>query len=256
MRAFLPRLPDGGWQRVIAATGTTTVIVSILALLGTLAANGIAGKPNHPVDFYTSIGLAALFTIPLFGFLMVKVQQLSHANRQLHLLATTDFLTGTLSRRAFMEEVETSLSKYDQSTYRTESALLVIDVDHFKRINDRYGHQVGDLALIRIADTLRENLRPNDPLCRLGGEEFGVFLDMTSAVEAVGIAERCRRAITECSFSPENEDHELSISIGIAITVPGEDFTSLFKEADNQLYLAKAHGRNRIELPGLSSAAA
>jgi diguanylate cyclase (GGDEF)-like protein len=228
-------------------TGVTTLAVNILAVLGSLLGNSLANRPSLPVDFYTSIVLATLFTVPLFGFLTIKLQELRLANEQLRVFATTDFLTGTLNRRAFMERVEARLVDQVINQSRRGSALLVIDVDHFKVINDRYGHQIGDLALVRIADTICANLRVTDLFGRLGGEEFGVYIDDISAREAVLVAERCRLAINRCSFTPEGERHILSISIGVAISGPGEDFASMFKEADSRLYLAKEHGRNRIE---------
>jgi diguanylate cyclase len=247
MGGLLPDLPNGGWRKVVLQTGVTTLVVNILAVFGSLIANDLAGRPSLPVDIYTSIALATLFTVPLFGFLTVKLQQLRIANEQLQVFATTDFLTGALNRRAFMERVECRLLEQVTNRRTQGSALLVIDVDHFKVINDRYGHQNGDLALVRIADTICANLRATDLFGRLGGEEFGVYVDDITAREAVMVAERCRLAINRCNFTPQGEKHLLSISIGVAISGPGEVFASMFKEADSRLYLAKEHGRNRIE---------
>ncbi len=255
MLKTFPDLPREGWSKVTTVTGLTTLAVSILAILGTLAANHLAGQQSLASDYYISATLAVFFTVPLFGFFMIKVQQLERANERLNYFATIDSLTGALNRRAFMEAVETRLVEQNQSGEVTQSALLVIDVDHFKLINDRYGHQTGDIALVRISDTIRANLRETDLFGRLGGEEFGVYLENIVPAAAIRTAEQCRQATNNCPFTPEGEDHRLSISIGIAISEQDEDFSSLFKEADNRLYLAKANGRNRIELPRIQHAA-
>ena len=248
MSSWFPDLPKGGWRRIAFMSSATTLIVCVLAVIGMVIGNGLASEQTSAQDYYTTITLASLLTAPIFSYLMVKQVQLHHANEQLHVLATTDFLTGALNRRAFMAHVESRLAADAESAEISSSALFVVDVDYFKTINDRYGHQTGDLALVRIADTLRTGLRYTDLFGRLGGEEFGIYLDDVTPAEAMRIAERCRLAVNACSFTPEGEEHMLSISIGIAITTPGEDFTSLYQQADNRLYLAKEHGRNRIEM--------
>jgi len=232
---------------VVISTSVTTIILSILAIIGTVITNKIQTQETLPSDYIAAISMVSLFTIPLFSFLAVKLQQMHLLNEQLHNLATTDFLTGALSRGAFVVNVETRL--YDRFTagLAPNAALLVIDVDHFKRINDRFGHQTGDLALVRIADTLGANLRETDLFGRLGGEEFGIYLEDVSPDDAIRTAERCRKAINRLGFTPEGEDHPLSISIGVAFSGPDMDFTALFKQADSCLYLAKACGRNRTE---------
>ena len=252
---WLPDMPDGGWKKVAVATGIVTLLVCVLAVLGTVLANTLAGQPTDPVDIYAAIVLSNALTVPIFGYLMVKILELRRANDQLHYFATFDSLTGARNRRSFMEQVEVRLLKNSRGATRADSALLVVDVDHFKVINDRYGHQTGDLALVRIADTLRANLREGDLFGRIGGEEFGIFLDDMSPAAAIGLAERCRISITQCPFTPNGEDHALSISVGVAIASKDEDFTELFSEADRRLYIAKEQGRNRIESPAIPFAA-
>lgn len=255
VKMWLPDLPDDGWKKVAIVTGLVTCFVCLLAVSGTILAHFLAGRAIEAVSVYTSMVLSIVLTAPIFGFLMVKILELRRANEQLHYFATFDFLTGARNRRSFMEEVEIRLLEKQRSATCPESALLVVDVDHFKVINDRYGHQTGDLALVRIADTLRANLREGDLFGRLGGEEFGIYLDNITPSAAIGLAERCRESINECPFTPNGEDHTLSISIGVAIANMNEDFTSLFSQADHRLYSAKEHGRNRIESPAIPFAA-
>ena len=255
MQKWLPELPEDGWRKIALLTGVTTLAVCALAVIGMLVGNALAGEKTSPQDYITTLVLSGFITAPILTYVMIKLQQLHLVNEQLNYLATTDFLTGALNRRAFMAFVEDRLYEDSKAGRNPESALLVIDVDHFKVINDRYGHQTGDIALVRIADTLRANLRSTDLFGRLGGEEFGVYLDDISPIDAVRAAERCRIAINACEFTPEGRDHTLSISVGIALSTAGEDFASLFKQADSRLYLAKEHGRNRIEPPGVFRAA-
>ncbi|MBU1175823.1 MAG: GGDEF domain-containing protein [Alphaproteobacteria bacterium] len=236
-------------------TLVTTVFITLLALAGMWLGNVVSNDETTAADVAATLALAVGLTAPLLGSLIIKLEELRHANAQLQYLASYDFLTGALNRRAFMEGVEKRLAEGGTSETKARLALFVIDVDHFKVINDRYGHQVGDLALVRIADALRASLRETDLFGRLGGEEFGAFLDDIAPVDALKVAEKCRLAIAECPFTPEGEQHSVSVSIGIAFAMPDEDFTTLFHQADNRLYRAKEHGRNRIEAPLVSVAA-
>jgi len=248
MFTWIPDLPAKGWRKVLESTGLTTLIVAALAVLGTVSANLLEGRPTIAVDYYSAIGLAVVLTIPLYGFLAIKLQQMHVLNIKLHELATTDFLTGALNRGAFVTEVEKLLFGGAVRSTALTSVLLVIDVDHFKSINDRFGHQAGDLALVRIADSLRQTMRETDLLGRLGGEEFGIFMPNVAPDAAIRAAETCRIAVEQCPFSPMGEEQSMSVSIGVVFARQHDDFTSLFKQADTCLYLAKNRGRNRVEV--------
>ena len=253
---WFPDIPDGGWKKVIIVTSGVTLLVSALAVSGTMMTHMLAGLGSvSPVDILTAIILSIVLTAPIFSFLMIKNLELRQANTQLHFFATYDFLTAALSRRAFVEAVETQLLNRRANPSQLDSALLVIDVDHFKLINDRYGHQTGDLALVRIADTLRSVLREGDLFGRLGGEEFGIFLDNITPASAIELAERCREAINQCPFTPDGEEHSLTISVGVALATADTDFSALFLQADRRLFAAKELGRNRIESPSVPVAA-
>lgn len=248
MLQWFPDLPAKRWRKVLTNTGLTTFIVATLAVLGTLIANALGDRETIAVDYYASIALAILLTAPVYGVLAVKLQQMELLNARLHDLATTDFLTGALNRFAFVTEVENRLADGVACGKTLTSVLLVIDVDHFKSINDQFGHQSGDIALVRIADTLRETLTEKDLFGRIGGEEFGIFMPDIAPDEAILAAEACRVAVEDCLFTPMGEQQSLSVSIGVALARPHDDFTSLFKHADTCLYLAKSHGRNRVEV--------
>jgi diguanylate cyclase len=125
-------------------------------------------------------------------------------------------------------------------------ALLVVDADYFKGINDRYGHSNGDVALKLIAERLKEEVRANDLVGRIGGEEFGVFLPRVDAASALEIAERIRRAVAHSAFAPSGVPAPISVSIGAAVFHGPISYERLFATADSLLYEAKYLGRNRV----------
>jgi diguanylate cyclase len=187
---------------------------------------------------------------PMMFYLMLRGEQLHYANIQLEVMATTDSLTGTLNRRAFTTKVD------QQARTVTDEplCLLVIDADHFKLINDRFGHPIGDRALQLIASTLRAIATPSNLVGRLGGEEFGVLLRNVGPSQAEHVAETIRRAIADITLDVADGEHPLSASIGCAVAETGAraSFGELFRVADRHLYDAKAKGRNSIALGLLS----
>jgi diguanylate cyclase (GGDEF)-like protein/PAS domain S-box-containing protein len=170
--------------------------------------------------------------------------------RRLRALATTDELTGLLNRRALLELAESELDRARR--YKRPFTLLMIDLDRFKRVNDTYGHDVGDKVLKSVARTGAQALRETDTLGRLGGEEFAAILPETSADQALEVAERLRAAIgraeMEESAAPEGR-LRVTISVGIADSRPERDTVeAILKAADTALYRAKDNGRNRTEI--------
>jgi len=161
-------------------------------------------------------------------------------------MALTDGLTGFYNQRYLMRHLRGLLL----SGQSNGIAVLMIDVDHFKTINDRWGHLVGDAALQAIAETLRRRIRAFDSIARYGGEEFAVVMPATNEPDAVSAAERLRSAIEEMSFHPEpGVEHKMTVSIGVSCSNGGEiTAEQLLQAADQALYQAKRCGRNRAEL--------
>ncbi len=169
-------------------------------------------------------------------------QQISELRR----LATTDLLTGLGNRAHFMESAETELRR--AARFHRALAVLMLDIDFFKRINDRYGHAAGDEALRLFSRVLTRETRAVDVLGRLGGEEFAVILPETGLDAAEQVAERVRLAIEEASFSFQGSDPiRYTVSAGIALHAPGDTLDTLLANADEALYRAKHKGRNRVE---------
>lgn len=169
-------------------------------------------------------------------------QQLLTSNATLERLANTDRLTGLWNRLKFEEVAQQEVGRAERYGYPL--SLVFFDIDHFKEINDRHGHEIGDQVLCRLADRVREHLRDSDSLCRWGGEEFLILMPHTDQQQARQLAEKLRELI---SASPLLERQPISASFGIAQLQPGELLRDLVRQADTALYRAKQLGRNRVE---------
>jgi len=190
---------------------------------------------------------------PFFFYLLRKLRELAIAHHELMNVAATDSLTSCLNRRAFTEMVEGYLRRVAETQIRDRpaiaaGALLVIDVDHFKMVNDRFGHDLGDEALRIIARTIKGVVRDIDLVGRIGGEEFSVFLPGLQAESVASVAERIRQEIGAAAFSPQGERYRLSASIGGAVFDQTASFSELYRLADQQLYFAKRNGRDRVDI--------
>jgi diguanylate cyclase (GGDEF)-like protein len=176
--------------------------------------------------------------------------QLAAAHRRLAHKARHDDLTGMLNRESFFAVLEGSRRKTDRG------ALLIIDADHFKKINDSFGHLTGDDALLLIARAIKRSVRAGDVLGRIGGEEFCAFLPGAGEQEARHIAERIRREVELIRFRPVDERTvPLTVSIGGALFSEGASVSELMRSADRRLYEAKHGGRNLAIIDSLPRAA-
>lgn len=193
----------------------------------------------------SAIVLPIVMGLPLFFFMSMRLRGLVLSNLRLDLVARTDSLTACLNRGAFTNRVSMLLA-HDNG--RATGALLMIDADNFKSINDLYGHDSGDEALAIIARSIRAVLRPGDLVGRMGGEEFGVYLPGVVQQGAEAIAERIRRSVNLAVFSPDARPRQLSVSIGGAVFDRPAIFSELFHIADQRLYGAKQTGRNRVTI--------
>jgi diguanylate cyclase (GGDEF)-like protein len=216
---------------------------------------GIVIAPEHVVSrmdapiasnvvFTLSILVSAL-CINMLVLTMVTlriVRRLDHLTRQ-------DSMTGLLNRRAIEDALAHEVGRARRRDQRF--ALLALDVDHFKRINDTHGHPAGDAALVALAQTLREAARTGDLIARVGGEEFWILLPNTDTDGATALAERVRTAVAAQPYLVGDQTIAVTVSVGVAVfedTV--ETPQGLFKRADRALYAAKADGRDRCQLAG------
>ena len=169
-----------------------------------------------------------------------------NARMQFEHQASVDALTGVHNRHWMDESFPRALSRCMRN--KQPVTLMIADIDFFKRVNDTYGHLVGDVALKTVAKCMAKNLRPFDLLVRYGGEEFALLLPGTGHVGADTLAERLRSMIAGCKIRSGNVQFQVTISIGIAFAHDEKTLEVLLEEADHALYRAKELGRNRVEI--------
>jgi diguanylate cyclase (GGDEF)-like protein len=217
-----------GWTPLLLLTALSSAQVNgALPQLDWLNDASVAGGAFEAVVL--SLGLAD------------RALRLRHDRDVVRVLADRDALTNVLNRRGWTERVNTLLSA---GTTRP-MALLFLDLDHFKLLNDRQGHNTGDRALVAVANALAAELRPGDLFGRYGGEEFVALLDNTRPEQAVHVATRLCRRVHRLEI-PVSAEALLSISIGVTIRHHGDDVESLVERADQAMYDAKLKGRNRV----------
>lgn len=210
--------------------------------------------PQTAVLFCVAAVFLSLLALMLYAF--VRISGLTAENRVLYRAATRDGLTRLLNRAAFQEQARTMMG--DLGRRRGDPValtLLVVDADHFKRINDRLGHDVGDRALRAIAATLAGSLRHDDLVGRMGGEEFGILLKGAGFEEAHIVAERLRVTINRLVVGTNAANTVLSASIGAVSFDRPVPFDFAYKQADVNLYKAKRGGRNRFVVSRLQLSA-
>ncbi|CCQ74400.1 diguanylate cyclase [Magnetospira sp. QH-2] len=178
------------------------------------------------------------------------VSRQKHLEAELRSMAIHDYLTQIFNRRYFMERVADEIERTQR--YDVSLSLLLFDLDHFKKINDTYGHAAGDAALVTFVDAIKPQLRASDTFGRVGGEEFGVLLPNTSMDKAMVLAERLRDLVSMLHVTSGEDTFGFTVSIGVTCVAGRKNMSmhDLVNEADEALYLAKKAGRDRVELFG------
>ncbi|WP_055296349.1 GGDEF domain-containing protein [Loktanella sp. 5RATIMAR09] len=194
---------------------------------------------DHPlIDPLMTIVLGA----PFVFFVMSTMGVQRKLKERLQYLAETDQLTGLANRQTFLERASKALAEHPHST------VLMIDVDHFKAVNDTYGHFAGDISLRTVSNHLSDNVRAEDIVGRLGGEEFAVLLRNADRKKAEAVSARICGPITIDTAGDLDEDppsFDLTMSVGGIMALPGQSLTELIRHADEALYRAKSTGRAR-----------
>lgn len=188
-----------------------------------------------------SYGIGNLLLIVVTLSLAWAYQKNRMSARSMETLAMQDPLTGLMNRRSFNAIAKVRFAEARQTT--RQDCVTMLDIDHFKAVNDRLGHDVGDLALKEVADLVRANFRSSDLICRWGGEEFMVYLTDTAPADAASLAERLRQSV-EAGLS--HTDYAVTISQGLASVSGHATYEQMLKTADQRLYRAKESGRNRV----------
>jgi diguanylate cyclase (GGDEF)-like protein len=191
---------------------------------------------------------ALLFTIAIAFILLAMAKERTEYRQRT--AAMVDPLTGLANRRAFLQESQEMMERHASDPCPT--AVLLLDLDHFKSINDRFGHAIGDRVLQVFAETARENLRSTDLVGRLGGEEFAAVLDNVGREKALALAERIRCTFADVASEVDGRPVAATVSIGVVVNVDQPlDVSDLLGQADQALYYAKERGRNRVEVASL-----
>ena len=177
--------------------------------------------------------------------LITDITELHVLKEELQRQTRTDALTGIANRRSFFERAEHEFAR--SRRHGTPLSMAAIDIDHFKRVNDGYGHPTGDRVLLDFAACCQQALREEDLCARTGGEEFCLLLPETGHDAAIAIAERIRAMTQSCHPCAEHPELQVTASFGVSSLLAGDaDFQALFARADRALYAAKDQGRNRV----------
>jgi diguanylate cyclase (GGDEF)-like protein len=187
-------------------------------------------------DFFNNLLEASFVGVPFVILALASIEHMAKLQNKLARLAATDMLTGLPNRRAFMEAVETSDVK------QCSDVVMMIDVDHFKRINDTFGHAIGDISLQHLAACFRQQIRKTDVVARMGGEEFAVLLQGTTIEEARPIAQRITRG-GRFKVSAIRDEVRVTTSVGVAERHGDVSIDKILHRADEALYRAKSEGR-------------
>ncbi len=232
---------------VVLKTNSTPIAVftAILTILGYTLLTYAAMIMNLWLDIVVPVlSVIAIFVIAYIVKYIIKSRDFEHQYK----LATTDGLTELYNHRYFQDQMRRQIANCQR--YNNEFSMIIIDIDHFKKFNDTYGHQAGDAVLRQVAQTLKTNTRATDIVCRYGGEEMSIILSNTDKDEAIYNAQRICKEVANKVFklSPTQTTH-VTISLGVS-TYPhdGETPQQIIEVADQGLYYAKEHGRNQVGL--------
>ncbi|MCZ2105632.1 MAG: diguanylate cyclase [Comamonadaceae bacterium] len=244
-------VPAMVWCAMVYGVFPTALLNLVTALWGTAAMTqlGLSFVPQHVHDAVSfRVGVAMLSLAPLA---VATAHTLHKQTLQiLHRAVNHDFLTGALSRRALMERGDQQLQRLQREG--TPVATLMLDLDHFKRVNDQWGHAQGDLVLQQFASLITRNLRPGELFGRIGGEEFALLLPNTTREQALGVSERLCTQLREHVFHSETgQGIAMTMSIGLHAAQAGHDSYQLgdmLARADAALYLAKTSGRDQVQV--------
>ena len=241
--ARLSRVVQRHGARALIAGGTLAgVLLSVL--LGQIVVT-LAGRGDRVIAAVVAAAAAGLLVPAGCAVILRLLAALDAARQRLTVLGTHDALTGIFNRRHFLELVQREWDRAKR--YETPAALLLIDADHFRQVNDAHGQLCGDEVLRQIAGTTAGSLRQPDVLARFGGEELIVFLPHTDLLGAVDVAERIREQVQRLAVPWQEKTVSTTVSIGVAPMRPElESLDWMIHEADTALQLAKTDGRNCV----------
>ena len=226
----------------------TIVAVAAIALSFMYGAIVAETAPHLISDYFVTfcVGLAVLTVLPLSIIAAFRERRKWRSHQALRSLASLDPLTGLMNRRSFSVSLEEELNRMARTGHA--AAVILFDLDHFKRLNDRFGHRIGDEVLTEVASIAYSELRnPFDRLARWGGEEFIILLHNMTEDTARSVCERLRSRIEDLVVDSSGHSVVVTASFGGSLLRPGQPFSEALLHADQTLYHAKSNGRNRVE---------
>jgi diguanylate cyclase (GGDEF)-like protein len=252
------------WRALILRLGhlRSVLLIAAFSILVSMVITAVATRSLFVMtdaEFWQTMVLAAAVPgviAPIVGHITIGlVLDLDRAQSEIAYMATRDALTGAANRAILMQRLEAEAGRH----FRTGDplTLLMVDADHFKHINDTWGHATGDRVLVAIAEVCETLMRPTDLFARYGGEEFAVLLPATNRSEGVAIGEQVRQAVADLHlFGPDGARIPVTVSVGVSVlTSPDPGCKRLFDSADSALYEAKRTGRNRCVVADRTRAA-
>jgi len=230
--------------RLRLRTWMSVWIFTVTMALGTVFACGLLMDVIYPENLRAILGARAvlittIITVPIAFFIGMKLRENTRLSDELVRLVNRDRLTDVATRDFFFKRMENDPNAYGVS--------LMVDIDHFKQVNDEHGHYAGDAVIKHVSQVLRAEVRQQDIVCRFGGEEFVVFLHEVSADQGLVVAERMRTAVAAAAAPTGGEGPAVSVtvSIGGSLKERMTDINISIQQADAALYRAKSNGRNR-----------
>ncbi len=239
---FLDRL-ESPFRRILGAGN-----LLFLAVLGARTATGlVSGEPGLGIAGLTQglTFLVLILMLVLSGAVVLLIAK-EDADRELREMAVKDPLTGLSNRRAFIHQASRVLAYHWR--YGLDASMLFIDIDHFKAINDQFGHAAGDAVIVHLAGVLRQSIREFDLHCRYGGEEFVLLLPNSSEEEALAVAGRIREGVAHREDGVLPAAYTVSVGVASRLEDPADPLEDLLRRSDAALYRAKQAGRDRVEV--------
>ncbi|MDP8221971.1 MAG: PleD family two-component system response regulator [Candidatus Lernaella stagnicola] len=243
---MMPKLSGFDVCRRLKSADETTFIPIVLVTVRDDTQSKLEGFAAGADDYITKPFDIEELSARVKSLLRIKTLQdeLRAANARLAEMSVTDGLTGLFNHRYFVEQLQVEVSRAIR--YNRPLAVIMLDIDHFKNVNDTYGHLFGDYVLRKISDVFQRMVRAGDTVARYGGEEFAILVTETEGAQA--LAERIRVAVEKADFLYEGQQTPVRVSAGVCQAKAGEvdDGNELLRVADEALYDAKEHGRNRV----------
>lgn len=233
------------WRRMGLQAIVSMALAIILALWVTYLSTGHLPAGQRERALLTAVYAPFLVAPPIIAYTTHQSARIHRLVKRLDAAAHLDALTGLANRRAFMRDAGEKLAMHDPAAGPLGIAL--VDIDHFKQVNDRHGHEAGDAALAHVAATMAASLPRGAILARLGGEEFALVVEGDGLPAIEGAVEELRRAVATHLFRSGGTVIATTVSLGLALIRGGDTVSSALSRADNALYAAKHAGRNRVQ---------